>query len=343
MNQSLNDQEKHRLKQLFQRALLRWSVGALVVLSTLTISVFSLTSHAHAAHAAVTQGAIHNKSIAAPSLVGDCNGSGPVVAFIGTDKQVNVDYLQGQQFRTGLYSSYAPAITCYNNTLWLAFDDSANGELALGKAPTASVPTFTYTLYAQKTDADLALTSCNGELYLGWEGTDTAHHLNMIEGASSSLIRKVTFTATTAAGVGLTLACLNNDAAYSNKNMLYVAWTASSGTPYLEAGAYTPGSGSTQLLSANQFLGESSDHHPTLVSNAASALIIAYKGNGNTHLNISTYGYTTGVGTWLEFSATTSYAPAMDLGSTSSSTPVVYTGTDNEIYFYYESSLVMIN
>lgn len=315
---------------LHRNPLLRWGACVVIGVSALALIIFSASSHAHAAFSG---GAINNTSYAAPSIVGNCNGSGPVVASIGLDSHVNVDYLNSGQVRLGNISHRAPGIACYNNTLWLAWFDATLGKFALTRAPSPQSPTIAPTYYSGTTGGDPALKACAGNLYLGWAGTDSAHLLHIEEITSNGTATQTTFTTSAHAGIGISLACLNNQ--------LELAWIAPSGAPYIYIGAYTPNSHNTALFdvaddtSTSVNYPETSSHRPAISDMGSTyTLALAWVGHDNTTLYTNWYSYhlpsVDSPNSWPNNAL--AYGPALD--NSSGTLSLAYTGTDKQIYAY---------
>jgi len=317
--------ERPTLPPFFKRTSVRWGTCVLVLVTALAAVLFSASLPTHAAGVPVTS--IGHTSSAEPSIVSDCNGSGPVIAYRGTNGEVYIYYMnKNVNVRTYQDSPYAPAIACYNKKLWYAFWEPVNKVIGVTEAPAASTSGSIYTPYPVSTDSAPVLTTCNGVLYLGWEGTDSSHHLHLMKGVETNADKTITLSATAQAGTGLSLTCFNNQ--------VYVSWI----TPYINIGVYNPASGS---FSSSKMSSDTSDHHPaiSITSGNTYSFQVAWKGKGNTYLNTTWYAPTDKklIGKTYYSSNTTPYSPGLGdnvpIGGKYQGVPVVYTGTDHEIYY----------
>lgn len=288
---------------------------------------FSFVSPAWAAQLHASQSlksafSIGNTSYHAPSVVRGCGSLGRAITFTGTDGQINTDYIDsGRQDFWQEYTNFGPASACYQNDIWAAWTDT-NGQVHV------SVGGFLPLIPNETANDAPALTTCNGKLYLGWAGTDSSHHLNIMESPDSgSSARVVTFTDYTRSGGGISLSCINGQ--------IYVAWVAATGTPYFYVGHYQPGSFNSQLQGSGRIGSDYASHAPSISPSDAglTELEFIWKGYTNSSIYIGDYYITSSGNLWsggsVPHTATTIANPSDDYAATA------YTGTDNVIYFDY--------
>lgn len=114
----------------------------------------------------------------------------------------------------------SPAITTFNNLMFVAYVDASNGNTLTVASAVDGVKYTTHPL-SISTDSDSALTVYNGLLYMAYTKSGAVHVLNSRDGYNFTDVGVVYYSGVASYGMRPAIAALND--------VLYLAW---SGTAY---------------------------------------------------------------------------------------------------------------